>query len=110
MASSMTTRPKLSGGFWTCAGSSATHRQIVVSTTVVDTSLGTSECLDNKIPFVFFPCLISVFSLPQDHQPVPACHPPRVLICLPSCLESIIACQSPVVPYYSRPHYNKPLV
>ena len=35
-------------------GSSATHRQIIVSTTMVDTSLCTSECLDNKIPFVFF--------------------------------------------------------
>ena len=34
-------------------GSPATHHQVVVLTTVVDTSLGTSECLDNKIPSVF---------------------------------------------------------
>ena len=83
-------------------GSSATHCQIVVSTTV-DASLYTSECLDNKIPFVFNLCS----PCPRITNPVPACHPPRVLIC---CLESILACPFPVVPYCSHPHFNKPLV
>ena len=67
---------------------------------VVDASLGTSECLDNKIPFVFFPCLISVFSLSQDH--LPAIHPVWSSACL--------AAWNPSLPVHLLPLFPTALV
>ena len=89
-------------------GSSATHRQIVVSTTVVHT----------KFPFVFRVFSVVNLSVLLAHGSptpyLPAIHPVCSSACLhassPTCLVSILACPPPVVPYCSRPHYNKPVV
>ena len=70
-------------------GSSATHRQIVVSTTLVDTSPGTIECLNNKIQLDI---------LPQDHQPVPSCH-----LFQPVCLSACLAAWNPCLSFLLLP-------